>query len=126
MTEIKEVRCPGCGKEMRRHRYDCGRGARIAWYECEICGWRAPMCADDNRAYEMAMRRCGDNDTTAVDAEPVRRGKWEMCRATLNTGFATMTGTYPTCSLCGYVEYGVDKSTPYCPGCGAKMEGVEK
>lgn len=60
MTEIKEVRCPGCGKEMRRHRYDCGSGARIAWYECEICGWRAPMCADDNRAYEVAMRRCGD------------------------------------------------------------------
>lgn len=59
----------------------------------------------------------------AVDAEPVRRGKWEMCRATLNTGFATMTGTYPTCSLCGYVEFGVDKSTPYCPNCGAKMGG---
>lgn len=59
----------------------------------------------------------------AVDAEPVRRGKWEMCRATLNTGFATMTGTYPTCSLCGYAEFGVDKSTPYCPNCGARMDG---
>ena len=58
-----------------------------------------------------------------VDAEPVRRGTWETRRATLNTGFATMTGTYPTCSLCGYVEFGVDKSTPYCPGCGAKMDG---
>ena len=55
--------------------------------------------------------------------EPVRHGTWEMCRATLKTDFATMTGTYPTCSLCGYVEYGVDKSTPYCPGCGAKMDG---
>lgn len=54
-------------------------------------------------------------------AEPVRHGTWEMCRATLKTDFATMTGTYPTCSLCGYVEYGVDKSTPYCPYCGAKM-----
>lgn len=61
-----------------------------------------------------------------VEAEPVRRGTWEMCRATLNTGFATMAGTYPTCSLCGYVEFGVDKSTPYCPGCGAKMDGDEK
>ena len=59
----------------------------------------------------------------AVGAEPVRRGKWEMCRATLNTGFATMTGTYPTCSLCGYAEFGVDKSTPYCPNCGARMDG---
>ncbi len=58
----------------------------------------------------------------AIDAEPVRRGTWKMCRSTLKTDFATITGTYPTCSLCGYVEYGVDKSTPYCPGCGAKMD----
>lgn len=56
-------------------------------------------------------------------AEPVRHGTWEMCRKTLKTDFATLTGTYPTCSLCGYVECGVDKSTPYCPGCGAKMDG---
>ena len=63
------------------------------------------------------------NNRPIVDAEPVRHGTWEMCRKTLKTGFATMTGTYPTCSLCGYVEYGVDKSTPYCPGCGAKMDG---
>lgn len=62
----------------------------------------------------------------AVEAEPVRRGTWEMCRATLKTDFATMTGTYPTCSLCGYAEFGVDKSTPYCPGCGARMDGGEK
>ena len=59
-------------------------------------------------------------------AEPVRHGTWKMCRKTLKTDFATLTGTYPTCSLCGYVEYGLDKSTPYFPGCGAKMDGVEK
>lgn len=56
-------------------------------------------------------------------AEPVRHGTWKMCRKTINTDFATLTGTYPTCNLCGHVEYGVDKSTPYCPGCGAKMDG---
>lgn len=56
-----------------------------------------------------------------VDAEPVRRGTWEMRRATLKTDFATMTGTYPTCSRCGHAEFGVDKPTPYCPYCGAKM-----
>lgn len=59
----------------------------------------------------------------AVEAEPVRHGTWEMRRKTLKTDFATLTGTYPTCSLCGYVEYGMYKSTPYCPGCGAKMQG---
>lgn len=62
----------------------------------------------------------------AVEAEPVRHGTWKMCRKTLKTDFGTLTGTYPTCSLCGYVECGVDKSTPYCPGCGAKMDGDEK
>ena len=62
----------------------------------------------------------------AVEAEPVRHGTWKMCRKTINTDFATLTGTYPTCNLCGHVEYGVDKSTPYCPGCGAKMDGDEK
>lgn len=61
-----------------------------------------------------------------VDAEPVRHGTWEMRRATLKTDFATMTGTYPTCSLCGHAEFGVDKATPYCPYCGAKMDGDEK
>ena len=59
----------------------------------------------------------------AVEAEPVRHGTWEMRRSTLKTEFATLTGTYPTCNLCGHVEFGVDKSTPYCPGCGAKMDG---
>ena len=59
-------------------------------------------------------------------AEPVRHGTWEMRRSTLKTDFATLTGTYPTCNLCGHVEYGVDKYTPYCPGCGAKMDGVDK
>ena len=62
----------------------------------------------------------------AVEAEPVRHGAWEMRRKTINTDFATITGTYPTCSLCGYVECGVDKSTPYCPNCGAKMDGDDK
>ena len=62
----------------------------------------------------------------AVEAEPVRHGTWEMRCKTLKTDFATLTGTYPTCSLCGHAEFGVDKATPYCPGCGAKMDGDEK
>lgn len=36
------------------------------------------------------------NNRPAVDAEPVRHGTWEMCRKTLKTDFATLTGTYPT------------------------------
>ena len=64
-----------------------------------------------------------EDDGYLREFEMVRHGTWEMCCKTLKTDFATLTGTYPTCSLCGHVEFGVDKSTPYCPGCGAKMDG---
>ena len=63
--------------------------------------------------------------TPAVDPEPVRPATWAMRRKTIKTDFATLTGTYPTCSLCGHAEFGMDKSTPYCPNCGAKMDGGE-
>lgn len=54
-----------------------------------------------------------------VDAEPVRHGTWEMRRAAVQTDHAT----HPTCNQCGHVESAVDKTTPYCPYCGAKMDG---
>ena len=85
-----------------------------------------PDLQDDELRPTLKSIRKFISDRPAVDAEPVRRGTWEMRRSTLKTDFATLTGTYPTCSLCGHVEYGVDKSTPYCPGCGAKMDGDEK
>ena len=66
------------------------------------------------------------SNVPAVDAEPVRHGTWEMRRKTIKTNFATLSGTYPTCSLCGHAEFGMDKSTPYCPGCGARMDGEEE
>ena len=87
---------------------------------------RVPDLQDDELRLKLKSIRKFIANRPAVDAEPVRHGTWKMCCKTLNTDFATITGTYPTCSLCGYVEYGVDKSTPYCPGCGAKMDGDEK
>ena len=83
------------------------------------------MLCGDNDIWINLMDAIGDIERVPA-AEPVRHGTWEMRRKTLNTDFATLTGTYPTCNLCGHVEYGVDKSTPYCPGCGAKMDGVDK
>ena len=59
----------------------------------------------------------------AVEAEPVRHGTWEMRRKMLEGDHAMLLGTYPTCSQCGHVESAVDKTTPYCPYCGAKMDG---
>ena len=63
------------------------------------------------------------NNRPAVDAEPVRHGTWEMRRTALQTDHATLIGTYPTCNQCGHVESAVNKTTPYCPICGAKMDG---
>lgn len=58
----------------------------------------------------------------AVDAVPVVHGRWEWKVQRYECGFMSLSGTYPTCNLCGYFEVGVDKSTPYCPNCGAEMD----
>ena len=55
----------------------------------------------------------------AVDAEPVRRGTWELVPVGVN-GHIT---AYHGCSACGCV---VKELPSYCPNCGAKMDGVEK
>lgn len=52
----------------------------------------------------------------AVDAEPVRHGRWEY---QYNDSI---------CSACGYVNRAAPitryrNDTPYCPHCGAKMDG---
>lgn len=91
----------------------------------QIVRKRVPDLQDDELRPTLKSILKFISNQPAVEAEPVRHGTWEMCRNTLKTDFATITGTYPTCSLCGHVEYGVDKSTPYCPGCGAKMDEGE-
>lgn len=57
-----------------------------------------------------------------VDAEPVRHGRW------LDGNRGKYDGTlywYRYCSECLYERHddNVDKDTPYCPDCGAKMDG---
>lgn len=59
----------------------------------------------------------------AVDAEPVRHGKWEVKQQTkMFNDYMTISGKYPTCNLCGFAEMGVSNNTNYCPNCGAKMD----
>ena len=57
-----------------------------------------------------------------IDAAPVVRGEWIQKHHIISLDNMTLTGTYPTCSLCGYAWIGVAKNTNYCPNCGAKME----
>lgn len=51
----------------------------------------------------------------AVDAQPVKRGKWE----TKGGVHCTRCGWRPTGRIC-------DLFTAYCAGCGAKMDGDAK
>lgn len=52
-----------------------------------------------------------------VDAEPVRHGRW----------ISTWRGYWHSCSICGGVAIphpnGEDILPPYCPWCGARMDG---
>lgn len=57
-----------------------------------------------------------------ISAVPVVCGEWVQKHHTISLDNMTLTGTYPTCSLCDYAWLGVAKNTNYCPNCGAKME----
>lgn len=52
-----------------------------------------------------------------IEAEPVRRGRWKVWYHGEN-GFSF------SCSACGLSPTG-ERTTPYCPWCGVKMEGEE-
>lgn len=53
----------------------------------------------------------------AVDAEPVRHGRWIAVE--LHKSFGVLKGV--KCSLCGEEKVGTGSN--YCPCCGAKMDG---
>ena len=50
-----------------------------------------------------------------IEAEPVKRGRWEICP----------DGYYPYCSNCNG-EPPSGKMTDFCPNCGVRMDGDEK
>lgn len=82
-----------------------------------------PATWDDgwNNAIDVAIRRL--RFTPTIEAEPVRRARWERRSHAIRHGSMTLTGTYPTCTACGHGMVGLDKEMPYCPNCGAKMDG---
>lgn len=59
-------------------------------------------------------------DAPTADVVEVRHGEWKICS----------DGYYPYCSRCRYepeisTRYS-NNLTPYCPNCGAKMDGERK
>lgn len=70
----------------------------------------------------MASRKQRDADILSalptVDAVPVRHGRWETDGMMMDDGEYLMT----RCTACGEAyEYGYNM--PYCPCCGARMDG---
>ena len=70
--------------------------------------------------------RCEDRETVCsdiaeideqptIEAEPVKRGKW------IRTSESCATTPVQHCSECGV---STNYDLPFCPDCGAKMEGV--
>lgn len=60
------------------------------------------------------------HEIPSVDAAPVVHGRWENNK-----------NEYPECTNCGYMpayDPAIDdiNYSPYCPNCGAKMDGGEK
>lgn len=50
------------------------------------------------------------------DVQEVRHGKWVNVNPTVDS---------VQCSNCGYQFQSTELTTPYCPNCGAKMEGED-
>jgi hypothetical protein len=75
--------------------------------------------AEAMRIQGKAFRKCVETVPTA-DVVEVRHGEWKICS----------DGYYPYCSRCRYepeisTRYS-NNLTPYCPNCGAKMDGERK
>lgn len=89
------------------------------------CGAVPDTWADGwDKAIDEAIRLL--NRAPTIDAEPVRRARWERRSHTIRHDVMTLTGTYPTCTACGHGMVGMDKEMPFCPCCGAKMDGGEQ
>lgn len=66
----------------------------------------------DDQLMSLYVRRC-ICDAPAVDAEPVRHGKWVYHDDDMMP--------YKSCSLCGCEAFDLQGAN-YCPYCGAKMD----
>ena len=56
----------------------------------------------------------------AVDAEPVRHGRWETKAYTIESDGWITEYREEVCSECGEWQIGISK---FCPNCAAKMDG---
>lgn len=48
-----------------------------------------------------------------ADVQEIKHGKWDD----------TLDGITPYCTICGMSHRGFERTPPYCPHCGARMDG---
>ena len=81
---------------------------------------RIAAVAKMTESYEqrIVVARCLSivTDSPAVDAEPVRHGRWDT----------SFDGITPFCTECGMSHRFMTRITKYCPNCGAKMDGEKE
>ena len=96
------------------------------YIDCRNCD--SPNCKGCNIYTLATMLNAGKFDclmnanrsiNPTADVVEVRHGRWET-----ETDYDEFWGEldYYKCSLCGNLELR-DKQTPYCPNCGARMDG---
>ena len=69
------------------------------------------------RDYPVTKLKTAIRRLPSADVAPVRHGRWTTYK---ETAFAD----YANCSECG-TEINVGDMSPYCPNCGARMDGDE-
>ena len=84
-------------------------------YVLTQCSWY------DNRDEDEAYNAVADAPT--VDAEPVRRGKWDKKD---NSKSCSRIGDFEEWYECSVCEGSADRESAYCPHCGASMGEVSE
>lgn len=85
----------------------------------------AGVADSDKRRRTWARAICKVDGIPAADVAPVVHGRWDKCGATRHKNHCTRCGSERPYRKIGRGYYLVWDS-PYCPHCGAKMDGGEK
>ena len=85
----------------------------------------AGVADSDKRRRTWARAICKVDGIPAADVAPVVHGRWDKCGATRHKNHCTRCGSERPYRKIGRGYYLVWDS-PYCPHCGAEMDGGEK
>ena len=87
------------------------------WYHINSNGELVLGATSDNALYKASDILTIIRDVSTTDVEPVRHGEW------IFTGKETLFSREVKCNQCETKQLG---ETPYCPQCGARMNGGNK